>query len=192
MRSVTELLASSTGGDASAAGELYARLYPEIKRVARARLAQSGGLVGLNTTALVHEGFLRMAEVEGLQGPSRGQFFAYVGRVLRSVVIDFVRAESATKRGGSAPFMLTLSAAADEPAVLTQATDLIALDRALRQIQVLDNALYELLEMLVFAGTSVNEVALLRGVSRRTVERDVIKARALLTELLGDPPATVY
>lgn len=192
MPTVTELLHSSSQGHAGAAAELFARLYPEIKRVAHGRLAQSGGVHGLNTTALVHEGFLRMAEVEGLQGASRGQFFAYVGRVLRSVVIDFVRAGNADKRGGQAGFMLTLSAAADEPAVLSEATDLIALDRALQQLQVLDTPLYELVEMLSFAGTSINEVALLRGVSRRTVERDLVKARALLTELLGDPPATVY
>lgn len=192
MPTVTELLLSSSQGHAGAGAELFARLYHEIKRVARVRLAQSGGINGLNTTALVHEGFLRMAEMEGLQGQSRGQFFAYVGRVLRSVVIDFVRAGSADKRGGAAGFMLTLSAAADEPAVLTEPVDLIALDRALHQMQGLDNALYELLEMLTFAGTSLNEVASLRGVSRRTVERDLVKARALLTELLGDPPATVY
>ena len=192
MRTVTELLVSSSHGDSTAAGELFARLYPEIKRVARARLAQSDGVVGLNTTALVHEGFLRMADVAGLQGQSRGQFLAYVGRVLRSVVIDFVRAESADKRGGAAGVMLTLSAAADVPALLATPTDLIAIDHALQQMQGLDNALYELLEMLTFAGTSLNEVALLRGVSRRTVERDLVKARALLTDLLGDPPATLY
>ncbi len=189
--SVTELLHAASSGNSAAAGELYARLYPEIKRVARARLQQSGAGLGLNTTALVHEGFLRMAEVEGLHGHSRGQFFAYVGRVLRSVVIDHVRAESADKRGGAA-CLLTLSAAADEPAVLTEATDLIALDRALRRMQALDTGLYELLEMVAFTGTSIHDVALLRDVSRRTVERDLVKARALLTELLGDPPAMVY
>jgi len=192
MRSVTQLLMASSDGDGSAADELFARLYPEIKRVARQRLAQAGGVVGLNTTALVHEGFLRMADSEGLRGASRGHFFAYVGRVLRSVVIDFVRAESATKRGGDVQLVATLSAAADEPAAWMQATDLIAIDRALRQMQELDRPLYELLEMLTFAGTSVDEVAQLRDVSRRTVERDLVKARALLTELLGDPPGTAY
>jgi DNA-directed RNA polymerase specialized sigma24 family protein len=76
--------------------------------------------------------------------------------------------------------------------VLTEATDLIALDRALRRMQALDTGLYELLEMVAFTGTSIHDVALLRDVSRRTVERDLVKARALLTELLGDPPAMVY
>lgn len=68
--------------------------------MALGRLAQSGGVHGLNTTALVHQGFLRMTELEGLQGASRGQFFANVGSVLRSAVIDFVRADAADKGGG--------------------------------------------------------------------------------------------
>jgi RNA polymerase sigma factor (TIGR02999 family) len=191
MPTVTELLARSANQDAAASGALFERLYPEIKRVARGRLAQSGGVAGLNTTALVHEGFLRMADSEGLRGASRGQFFAYVGRVLRSVVVDHLRAASADKRGG-AGMLLTLSAAAEVPAVLSTPTDLIALDRALVQMQAIDPPLYELLEMVVFAGTGLDEVAELRGASRRTVERELVKARVLLTELLGDPPATAY
>ena len=74
--SITELLARSHQGQSEALQELFAKLYPEIKRVARSRLAHAGGVAGLNTTALVHEGFLRMAEQEGLRGSSRGQFFA--------------------------------------------------------------------------------------------------------------------
>jgi hypothetical protein len=76
---ITELLAGTARGDAQALQQLYAVLYPEIKRVARIRLAQSGPngrMAGLNTTALVHEGFLRMADQQGLQGDTRGQFFA--------------------------------------------------------------------------------------------------------------------
>lgn len=193
--SVTELLAGASQGQAGAANALFARLYPEIKRAARARLAQSSGVVNLNTTALVHESFLRMADNEGLQGASRGQFFAYVGRVLRSVVIDHLRAAGADKRGGhdeQGHVFVTLSAAAHEPAPVTPALELIALDRALHQLQALDHGLYELLEMLTFAGTSLDEVAGLRSVSRRTVERDLLKARALLTELLGVTTATRY
>ena len=93
---ITELLAGTSRGDAAALQQLYAALYPEIKRVARVRLAQSGPggrVAGLDTTALVHEGFLRMADQQGLQGETRGQFFAYVGRVLRSVVIDHLRTD---------------------------------------------------------------------------------------------------
>lgn len=183
--SITELLALSNQGHQDALQLLYARLYPEIKRVARARLAQSNGVVGLNTTALVHEGFLRMAEKEGLHGQSRGQFFAYIGRVLRSVVIDHLRADSRDKRGGD-QIMVTLSAADAEPATQSTAAELLAIDRALRGMADLDPPLYELLEMLSFAGLTIAEVAEVRGVSTRTVDRDLIKARALLRRLLGE------
>lgn len=190
--SVTELLSHASQGEAGAVNALFERLYPEIKRSARARLAQASGVVGLNTTALVHESFLRMADSEGLNGNSRGQFFAYVGRVLRSVVVDHIRAAGADKRGGDVGALLTLSAAAEVVAPISTAVELIAIDRALLQMQQLDPGLYELLEMIGFAGTPMAEVAQLRGVARRTVERDLIKARALMTELLGDSAATVY
>ena len=109
-----DLFQRAAGGDSAAMSTLYAELYPEIKRVARARLAQAGGVTGLNATALVHEGFMRMAERKGLQGETRVQFFAYVGKVLRSIVIDFVRARDAEKRGGGATLM-TLSHADSAP-----------------------------------------------------------------------------
>lgn len=188
MSSITELLIRSrdiTGpAKADALQSLYAQLYPEIKRVARARLAHAGGVTGLNTTALVHEGFLRMAEQEGLQGDTRGQFFAYVGQVLRSVVIDHLRSEGRVKRGGE-QLMVTLSAAEDVPAAEGSAADLLAVDRALQRMAEIDPPLYELLEMQAFAGLTIAEVAELRGVSARTVNRDLIKARGLLQMLLG-------
>jgi RNA polymerase sigma factor (TIGR02999 family) len=189
MSSITELLVRSrdtTGpAKANALQALYAQLYPEIKRVARARLAHAGGVTGLNTTALVHEGFLRMAEQQGLRGDTRGQFFAYVGQVLRSVVIDHLRSVGRVKRGGE-QLMVTLSAAADVPAGGGSAADLVAVDRALHRMAEIDPALYELLEMQAFAGLTIAEVAALRGVSSRTVNRDLIKARGLLQMLLGD------
>ena len=185
MASITELLTRSQEGQSDAVQQLYAQLYPEIKRVAHARLAHAGGVTGLNTTALVHEGFLRMAEQAGLQGGSRGQFFSYVGQVLRSVVIDHLRSQGRDKRGGD-QIMVTLSAAELVPAPQSSATDLIAIDRALVRMRELDPALYELLEMLSFAGLTIAEVAELRAVSTRTVNRDLIKARGLLQVLLGE------
>lgn len=188
----TQLLADSSGGEGGALQQLYARLYPEIKRVARLRLAQSGHVAGLDTTALVHEGFLRLADREGLEGASRGQFFAYVGRVLRSVVIDHLRSEGRDKRGGGEALWVTLSAAEQLPAAQGEMIDLLALDRALQRMQALDGGLYELLEMHSFAGLSIAELATLRGVSGRTINRELLKARALLQELLGDATGTRY
>lgn len=194
MADVTELLIGTSRGDPAALQQLYALLYPEIKRVARMRLAQSGPggrAAGLDTTALVHEGFLRIADQQGLQGETRGQFFAYVGRVLRSVVIDHLRTEGRDKRGGDA-VMVTLSAASDVAAAQSQAVDVVGLDQALERMRTLDKGLYELIEMIGFAGLTIAEVAAIRGVSTRTINRDLVKGRALLQELLGDAPNTVY
>lgn len=180
---ITELLRRSSQGNADALQQLYAKLYPEIKRVARSRLAQSGGVVGLNTTMLVHEGFLRMAEQAGLQGSSRGQFFSYVGQVLRSVVIDHVRHEKRDKRGGEG-VMVTLSAAEDVPEGGGSVVELVAMDRAMKKMREVDPGLYELIEMHAFAGLSIAEIAELRGVATRTVDRDLVKARLLVQALL--------
>ncbi len=184
LHSITELLQRSGDAESGALQQLYARLYPEIKRVARARLAQAGGVTGLSTTALVHEGFLRIAEQAGLQGRSRGEFFAYVGRVLRSVVIDHLRAQGRDKRGGQ-QLHVTLSAAADVAGPTADMAELIALDRALSRMRDIDGPLYELLEMHAFAGVPIADIAALRGVATRTVDRDLLKARLLLQALLG-------
>lgn len=184
MHSITELLVRSASGEGPATNELFARLYPEIKRIARARLVEAGGVTGLDATALVHEGFLRMADHEGLRGSTRGQFFAYVGRVLRTTVIDHLRAKQAHKRGGQA-LLVTLSHADGEDGALTQThTDLADLDRALAQMRQIDAPLYELIEMNAFAGMAIDEMAALREVSTRTINRDLLKARALLAELM--------
>ena len=183
MQSITELLARASTGDGPAANELFGRLYPEIKRIARARLAEAGGVTDLNATALVHEGFLRMADIEGLRGQTRGQFFAYVGRVLRSTVIDHLRARHALRRGGKALFV-TLSHAEGEALHLNGEVDLAELDDVLMRMRAIDEPLYELIEMNAFAGMSLDEIAQLRGISTRTVNRDLFKARALLGMLL--------
>lgn len=152
------------------------------------RLAQcrpDSRVAGLDTTALVHEGFLRMADQQGLQGESRGQFFAHVGQVLRSVVIDHLRSTGREKRGGDA-VMVTLCAAGDVAAVQSQAVDLIGPDQALQRLRAIDVGLYELIEMVGFAGLSIAEVATLRGLSTRTINRELLKARTLLQELLGE------
>jgi RNA polymerase sigma factor (TIGR02999 family) len=178
---VTQLLAELRDGDASASTRLYSLLYPEIKRLARSRLYAAGGVTSLNTTALVNEGFLRMAEREGIAGESRVQFFAYVGKVLRSVVLDFLRAESAEKRGGD-QVQVTLSQA--DSIAATGRDNWFLLDQALEQLKTIDYALYELVELRYFAGLTVADIAALRKVATRTVDRDWVKAKALLEEMV--------
>ena len=184
MTDITRLLSQASMGDAGAVRALYAALYPNIRRIARARLAEAGGVTGLDTTALVHEGFLRMADSEGLRGTERVQFFAYVGRALRSVVLDHLRAHATEKRGGGVQ-MVTLSHADETPDAAAQSQDLSALDAALEQMRGLDEALSQTVEMHFFAGMTIVEIAEVRAVSTRTVDRDLKKARLLLAELLA-------
>jgi RNA polymerase sigma factor (TIGR02999 family) len=179
----TELIARASAGDGGAMSALYEKLYPEIKRVARSRLAQAGGVTGLNATALVHEGFMRMAEREGLQGDTRVQFFAYIGKVLRSIVIDFVRARDSEKRGGGET-LLTLSHADSVPEAILSSVDVLALDRAVEQLRAIDEGMYQTAELHFFCGMTIEETADTRGVSTRTINREILKARALLGEWL--------
>jgi RNA polymerase sigma factor (TIGR02999 family) len=179
--SVTQLLADIRQGDGNAPARLYALLYPEIKRLARSRLYAAGGVASLNTTALVHEGFMRLAEREGMAGESRVQFFAYVGKVLRSVVLDHLRNEAAEKRGGAQEHV-TLSQA---ESITTNGKDNWSLlDHALERLRTMDSSLYELVEMRYFVGMSVAEIAAMRNVSSRTIDRDWVKAKALLEEMV--------
>jgi RNA polymerase sigma factor (TIGR02999 family) len=185
--STTELIARASAGNAEAMSSLYATLYPEIKRVARARLAQAGGVTGLNATALVHEGFMRMAEREGLQGDTRVQFFAYIGKVLRSIVIDFIRARDAEKRGGGAT-LLTLSHADATADAWLPAVDVAALDQALDRLKLVDVGMYQTAELHFFCGMTIEETAEARAISTRTVNREITKARAMLGEWLELSP----
>ena len=178
---VTQLLNELRAGDTGASARLYCVLYPEIKRLARSRLYAAGGVTSLNTTALVNEGFLRMADREGMAGESRVQFFAYVGKVLRSVVLDYLRAESAEKRGGD-QVQVTLSQA--DSIAAAGRDNWFLLDHALEQLKTIDYSLYELVELRYFAGLTVADIAALRKVASRTVDRDWVKAKALLEEIV--------
>lgn len=179
--SVTVLLGAVRDGSADATGQLYAMLYPEIKRLARTRLYAAGGVTSLNTTALVNEGFLRMADREGLCGESRAQFFAYVGKVLRSVVLDHLRVSAAEKRGGDC-LHVTLSHAESIAAVGRD--NWFLLDHALEHLKAMDASLYELVELRYFAGLSVADIAAMRNVASRTIDRDWVKAKTLLETLV--------
>jgi RNA polymerase sigma factor (TIGR02999 family) len=169
--------------------QLFSTLYPDIKRIARARLAQMGGVTGLNATALVHEGFVRIAEREGLVGESRLQFFAYVGRLLRSIAIDFIRERDAEKRGGGVT-LLTMSHADATPQSWLEVGDLLDLDRALESLKALDLRLYRIVEMHVFSGFTCAEVGQEFGITERTVNRELSKARALLGRALNGVDTT--
>jgi len=167
----------------SALDRAFAAYYPELKKIAHARLRGSGLNGSIQTTALVHDGYLRIAAGRGIAIGDRLQFFAYASRVLRSIVVDLVREERALRRGGGAD-IVTLDTAAGEG--IPASVDIEALNDALGDLAKLDPALARLVEMRFFGGMTEDEIAAALGVSVRTVSREWNKARALLLTLVAD------
>jgi RNA polymerase sigma factor (TIGR02999 family) len=180
---VTELLRAANGGDARASHRLFSLLYAELKQLARAKLRRSGGPTELDTTSLVHESFLRLAGRDGYTPADRRAFYAYVARVMRSVVLDMVRERQARKRGGGQVFVTLPTAAAEQPVA---GAELIAIDDALESLGRLEPALKELVEMRYFAGLTVREISEVLGKSPRTIQREWEKGRALLRRLIEE------
>jgi len=160
----------------------FADHYPELKKIAHARLRGSGLDGSMQTTALVHDSYLRLATGPGIAFGDRLQFFAYSSRVLRSIVVDLVREQRALRRGGDKD-IVTLDTAAGEG--LAEPVDVEVVNDALTDLVKLDPALARLVEMRFFGGMSEDEIAAALGVSKRSVSREWQKARALLLTLVG-------
>jgi RNA polymerase sigma factor (TIGR02999 family) len=177
---ITTLLAQLRGGDASAGERLYAALYSELKRLARSHLARIGPIT-LDPTALIHEVWLRSRGQEPAQG--RGQFFAHASVVMRSVIVDHVRARDAVKRGDGIDAVTLSTTLLDQtPAPL----DVLQLDTALHALQRADERAHRVVEMRYFGGMTLEEIAAVIGLSVPTVKRDWRRARAFLFEQLRD------
>ena len=183
MSDITQLLRSANAGDTNASRELFSRMYADLKRLAHGNLYRNGGRAELNTTMLVHESYLRLAARGGLAPQDRPAFFAYVGKVMRSVVLDTVRERRAEKRGGGVePLQLTTGVASE----VIEDEQLLAIDEALDALERLAPELRKLVEMRYFAGLTVAEISEASGRSVRSVERDWEKARALLRKLMTE------
>lgn len=179
--SLTQWIRQAADGQPGAAGALFERLYPELRRMAHARLFAGGGGVPLCTTELVHESFLRLAARETLDVTDRRHFFTYAARVMRSVVVDLVREHRAQRRGGGAAH-LDIDALGEVLAAPCTAADelLLRVHEALDDLEQVDPQLARIVEMQYFAGYSQVEVAELVDLSERQVRRQWDKARAFL------------
>ena len=176
---VTVLLARARAGDAQALGAAYAAVYEELKRAARAQLRRMRD--NFQTTALVHEAYLKLAGGAQLAALDRNHLLALSARAMRQVLVDDARARKADKRGGGQD-ALTLNASlgnAEQAAV-----DVLALDELLASLHKLDERAAQIVELRYFGGYEEAEIAQMLGLSDRTVRRDWRKARAfLLAEL---------
>lgn len=176
--SITELIDRANRGEQEALNRLFAALYPELHEMARSRLHRHVPITVLDTTALLHESYLRLIKLGALSVTSRAHFLAYAARVMRSVIVDFARQRLAERRGGGAPeFPLDTEPA---PAESSAEADVIRVHDALEQLAAADERLVRMVEMRYFGGLSEDEIADALGVSTRTVQRDWEKARLLL------------
>jgi RNA polymerase sigma factor (TIGR02999 family) len=177
---VTQLLQRAAAGDSSAREPLYRALYPMLMRLAQGHLARAG-TVSLDASALLHEAYLRLNGQGNLPDTNRRVFFAYASRVMRSVIVDYVRERGAQKRGSNVP-ALTLSNNLAES--IFSENSLSDIERALRALEAEDERAFRVVEMRYFAGLREEDIAGILEVSLPTVKRDWRKARAFLFEQL--------
>lgn len=173
---MTALIAAADGGDPAAAGELFAVLYRELHRVAARQLRVGAPGSTLGATTLLHECYLDMAGRASIFA-DQPRFIAYAARAMRGLIIDHIRERRALKRGGEF-HLTTLNTETDEsmPAI----DDMPALNDALALLEQADPPLAELVNLKFFCGFSFADIAAMRGVSERTVQRDWQKARLYL------------
>ncbi len=169
--------------DRAAADELFAMLYGELHRLAEQSLRRGGPGLTISPTTLLHEAYLNIAGREALTFEDRNRFLAYASRAMRGLVIDFVRQRRAQKRGRDLEITLPPEPPAS-PAALRATEDMDELSEALDELAALDPPLAELVDLHFFCGFSFAEIAALRCISERTVQRDWRKARLLLHRTL--------
>jgi RNA polymerase sigma factor (TIGR02999 family) len=178
MTDVTALLRRAREEDGNAAlNEIIAALYPDLHRMARARLAKNGTLTLLDTTSMLHETYERLCKAAQIDADCRGQFMAYASRVMRSVIVDFARKRNADRRGGAAVHVTLSTDLLDDGG---SDDDIERVDGALLELENVDRRLRQVVEMRYFGGFDQREIASALDVTERTVGRDWARAKLLL------------
>lgn len=170
------LQATEQGGLATP--ELFASLYAELHRISERQLRQCRGEITVSPTTLLHEAYLAVAGRDGSQFPDRNRFVAYAARAMRGVVIDHLRRRRAQKNGGQFFFTVFDTQIAENTPDVT--ADVSRLSDSLDELAQAEPGLAELVDLRFFCGLLLPEIAALRGVSLRTIERDWMKAKLYL------------
>jgi RNA polymerase sigma factor (TIGR02999 family) len=179
MDNITQLLAAARGADVEAKNRLWQALYGELHGLAHAQLRRAGGANGsLDTTSLLHEAYIKMVRTDDVHGDSRGQFFSYASKVMRSIVIDICRERMSQRRGGGVADITLNTSISDT--VARSDEDLVRISDALEELGKVHPRLVQVVEMRFFGGLTAVEIANALGVTTRTVERDWDKARMLM------------
>jgi len=181
---ITRLLVAWRRGDNDSFDRLFAIVYDDLRRLARRQLRRSGGNRTLSTTALVHEGYLKLVDQAHATIEDRSHFFAVAAKSMRQILIDDARRHLAAKRGGGRHKVQFDEA---RMPIESEASEVVAIDAVLGRLEVLDPRMVKLVELRYFAGLSVEETAAVMSISPRTVKREWQKARAwLFNELRGE------
>lgn len=179
---ITHILKEWSDGDPQALDRLTPLVYEELRHQATRYLRRERPGHTLQTTALIHEAYLRLVEAKDVNWQSRAHFFAIAANLMRRVLVDHARRRDAEKRGGP-DIRLTLDervAAAGETGL-----DLLAIDEALNRLALIDSQQARVVELRFFSGLTVEETATALGVSPKTVKRDWSVARAWLRREIG-------
>jgi RNA polymerase sigma-70 factor, ECF subfamily len=178
----TDLIATAATGDDTALNQLIPLVYDELRSLAHRRLAAEHRHDSLQTTALVHEVYLKLVDDTRVTGRGRAYFFAAVSRAMRQILVDRARRRLAVKRGQGAE---VVSLDEDQAAVDAYAAELVDLDEALSRLAERSPRHARVVELRFFAGLNVEQTAEAVGVSPRTVKSDWAMARAWLFSELG-------
>jgi RNA polymerase sigma factor (TIGR02999 family) len=182
MGEVTQLLDHARQGDRAALERFYARIYRELEGIARSHLRRNAQMTLIDAPALVNEVYLRISRQEALPGDDRSAFLAYASSVMRSVIVDYLRARGSERRGGDqARVTLTTDVEKNELA----AVDFHTLNEVLASLQRVDERAHRIVEMRYFGGMEIEEIARFLDISPATVKRDWMKARLYLKHQLG-------
>ena len=180
---LTQLLLAWSKGEQEALERLVPLVYGELRRMASRYMSRERADHPLQTTALVHEAYLRLLDSKQVRWQNRGHFFAVSAQLMRRILVDFARSRRTLKRGEGAP-KVTLNEAIHGAAEPSE--DLVALDDALQALSAIDQRKAKVVELRFFGGLSVEETADALGVSADTVMRDWKLAKVwLLRELSG-------
>jgi RNA polymerase sigma-70 factor, ECF subfamily len=166
---VTRLLVEWRGGDPGALDRLIPLVYDELRRVARGYMRDERANHPLQSTALVHEAYLRLVGLDRVDWQSRNQFYAVSARMMRRILVEEARKRDARKRGAEASHVVLDEALVPAP---EKGADVLALEDALERLEALDERKARVVELRCFAGLSVAETAEVLGVSEETVFRD--------------------
>jgi RNA polymerase sigma factor (TIGR02999 family) len=178
---VTDLLVQWSQGDDAALSELTPLVYDELRRVAHHHLSRQRPGHTLQTTALVNEAYLRLADQTNPRWQNRAHFFAVAARAMRQILVSYARGQQAQKRGGAA-----LKISLDEAALVSpeESREIVELHEALEQLSALDSRKAQIVELKYFGGLNYDEIAEVLKISRITVRRDWEFAKVwLYTEL---------